>query len=232
MAGTTWQPRSQPIGAVDDDQEPRTLLPGSQRRRRSRTMVSRRSSAPRLTSNGMSSGGSSGASSATASTRGASSGFSAASSTNLSQARAAGRVGERLLRKREVPPRAGSRVPVARHELPGGEGARSLVTCPTTSATISPSSRPPASGSAGSGPRPARLARGRATLSGSPSSRCSSRAPGLPEQYPLARFMIWATGERLPRWRDEPRRGRRQVARQGSPRSLRLAGHREGAPRS
>ena len=51
-AGTTWPFRSHRTGAVDDDHEPRAVLPGSRPRRRSRTTASPRSCGPRPSSSG------------------------------------------------------------------------------------------------------------------------------------------------------------------------------------
>ncbi len=119
--------------------------------------------------------------------------------------RAAGGVGERLLRQRQVAPRAGPRVPLARRRA-AGRRARPRPRHASRRDRAPPHravDRRQARWRAVVGGRHARR-RARATPSGSRSCRCSSRAPGCPSSTPGPLHDL-GSGERLPRRACEPR---------------------------
>ena len=229
-AGTTSQFPSRRTGAVDDDHEPRALLPGShadedpERRRRPGRPAGDRAAVGR-----------------------------AALGTPQLRVRrpvrpgaredprqlphqpepgtAAGGVGERLLRQRQVTPCPCPRVPLARCR------ASERRACPRPRHAHRRGPRPPhravdgreAPGWPLVGCRHARLGQERCGATGVPVDPVRERrAPHPVRTRPLHDL---GEGERLPRRGASGRGGGRPDLRQGGPRPLRVTRDREGAPR-
>ena len=154
------------------------------------------------------------------------------SSATSSQARAAGGVGERLLRQRQVAPRARPRVPLARLRAAGGcVGARPRHPAGGDRRATSPSCRLPASARAGCGRPPARWRRARRVGAARlPLGPVRARRPAGAVRARPVHDLVQERGH-LRRRCARRVEADGQDARQGDPRPLRLAGDRQGAAR-
>ena len=145
---------------------------------------------------------------------------------------AACRLGQRVLRQRQVAPASGcSSTSGATLSCPAARARGAWLTLPDEIRDHLTSC--PTAGSAAGGLWSAAgtLASGKSDAVRLAFLSVLFESAGLPEQYPLARFMIWARENGYLEPVEAAVERRRQVARQGDPRPLRVADDREGAAR-